>query len=129
MGERILDLSLRGALVACDEEVREGEELLVDFRAPWLGPFVSVTGRVSRIIEGFRDGDPGYAAGLRFEHLDGRARRELAERLELFPQVAPRRRYPVDYAESVRRVSLRMEEGPPPLSFIRRSIVMSPFRG
>ena len=64
VGERILDLSPKGALVAFDDEVHVGEEILLDFRAPWLGPFVSVSGRVTRVVHGWRGGDPGYAAAL-----------------------------------------------------------------
>lgn len=126
VGERIVDLSPSGALVACDEEVREGEEILLDFRAPWLGPFVSVTGRVTRIVQGWREGDPGYAAGIRFAYLDADARQLLRERLGTFPEVPSQRSHPVDYAETVRRIFSRTDSGPPPLTFTRRSIVLGP---
>src|SRR5690606_8559251 len=101
VGERILDLSTRGALLACDAEVRRGDELLVTFRMPWLGPTVTVVGEVARVVEGFREGDPGYCAGVRFLDLDAVDRADLAERLALFEPTAPARPPTVDYARTV----------------------------
>ncbi|RZO56802.1 MAG: PilZ domain-containing protein [Sandaracinaceae bacterium] len=126
VGERILDLSPKGALVAFDDEVHVGEEILLDFRAPWLGPFVSVSGRVTRVVHGWREGDPGYAAALAFEHFDPEARRVLRERLVTFPTTRPQRRAPVDYAETVRRIGSREPASPAPLTFMRRAIVLGP---
>ena len=105
IGERILDLSERGALLACDDEVRPGDELLLSFRTPWLGPWVDVTATVARVIEGWREGDPGYAAGLRFVEIPPGAQRDLARRLELLPETRSSRRPPRDYAETVRRIA------------------------
>lgn len=112
VGERILDLSPDGALVACDREVRIGERMLLDFRMPWLGPTITVEARVERIVEGWREGDPGYCAGIRFVDLELEERRELRSRLAPFPGVRPTRRRPTDYAESVRRIAL-LPEGEP----------------
>ena len=126
MGERILDLSPRGALIAFDDEVQRGDEILLDFRAPWLGPFVSVSGRVTRVVHGWRQGDPGYAAAIAFEHLDPDAGRVLRERLVTFPTTRPQRRAPVDYAETVRRIAAPEPSGPPPIMFMRRAIVLGP---
>ena len=104
VGERVLDLSPRGAMIACDEQMTVGEELMVSLRAPWLGPHIVLLAVVTRVIEGWRDGDPGYCAGVRFIEQDIDARRELRARLRPFPLVASARRYPTDYAETVRRV-------------------------
>ena len=106
VGERILDLSSRGALLACDDQVSPGDELLLSFRAPWLGPWVDVTAQVARVIEGWREGDPGYAAGLRFVSIEPGAQRDLGRRLELLPTRRAERRPPADYAETVRRIGL-----------------------
>jgi hypothetical protein len=86
VGEQILDLSPRGALIACDAEVRVGDDLLLSFRAPWLGPHLSSTARVCRVVEGWREGDPGYCAGIRFDDED-EMRAALADRLEMLSSV------------------------------------------
>lgn len=112
VGERILDLSPDGALVACDREMRVGESVLLDFRMPWLGPTVTVEARVERIVEGWRTGDPGYCAGVRFVDLELEERHELRSRLAPFPGLRPSRQHPVDYAESVRCIAL-LPEGEP----------------
>ncbi|MFK7989854.1 MAG: PilZ domain-containing protein [Sandaracinaceae bacterium] len=106
VGERILDLSERGALLACDDEVKEGDELLVSFQTPWLGPWVDATALVTRVVGGWREGDPGYAAGLHFLGLEPGVQRDLARRIELLPTKRPARRHPRDYAETVRRIGL-----------------------
>lgn len=107
VGERLLDLSPRGALLACDAEVRPGDEVMLAFRMPWLGPYVLVVAEVARVIEGWREGDPGYCAGLRFLDLDASDRVELAERLALFERTGPARPHPVDYARNVRVIEHR----------------------
>ena len=106
VGDRILDLSDRGAMIACDEEMGVGQELMISLRTPWLGPHVVVLAEVTRVIEGWRDGDPGYGVGVRFIELDEVVRRELWGRLQPFPTVSGARRHRPDYAESCRRVSL-----------------------
>ncbi len=104
VGERLLDLSPRGALLACDAHVRAGDEVMLAFRMPWLGPWIVVVAEVARVIEGWRDGDPGYCAGLRFVDLDPIERVELTERLALLEPTAPARPPTVDYARSVRAI-------------------------
>ena len=109
VGRQILDLSPRGALIACDAQVTRDETLLVGFRAPWLGPHTVVRARVCRIVEGWRAGDPGYCAGVRFLELEAEVRRDLHERLAHLPLMLPARRYPRDYADSVQRVAAGYE--------------------
>jgi len=104
IGERVLDLSDRGALIACDEEMAVGEELMVSLRTPWLGPTVVLLAEVTRVIEGWRDGDPGYCVGVRFIELDEGVRRELWGRLQPFPTVRSSRRHAPDYATSCRHI-------------------------
>jgi hypothetical protein len=107
VGERLLDLSPRGALLACDAEVRSGDELLLAFRMPWLGPYVIVVAEVARVLEGWREGDPGYCAGIRFVDLDASDRIELCERLALLQSTPAARAHPIDYARSVRAIEHR----------------------
>lgn len=104
VGTRVLDMSTRGAMLACDEEMSVGQEVLMSFRSPWLGPWVVMLGEVTRVIEGWRDMDPGYAVGLRFLEVEADVRRDLAERLAPFPVVPSARRHAPDYAETVRRI-------------------------
>ena len=106
VGERVLDLSPRGMLLACDARMAVVQEVLVSFRSPWLGPGVVALGEVRRVLEGWRLGDPGYCAALRFLELEETPRRELEERLVHLPPVPAARRYPNDYAQTVRAISM-----------------------
>jgi hypothetical protein len=106
IGEQILDLSPRGALLTCDTQMEVGQELLISFRAPWRGPDVVALGEVTRVVEGWRLGDPGYCAGMRFIDLAREHRRELSERLAHLPVVLASRRHPNDYAQSVRAIAM-----------------------
>lgn len=108
VGERLLDLSSEGALLACDAEVRRGDEVLLSFRMPWLGPDVLVTAEVVRVIEGRRASDPGYCAGLRFVDLDPEERAELRARLAPFEAARPARPHAIDYARVVRAIEHRV---------------------
>ena len=105
VGDRVLDLSPRGAMIACDEEMAIGQELMISLRGPWLGPHVVVLGIVTRVIEGWREGDPGYCVGVSFIDLEEEVRRDFTERLVHLPVIASTRRYPADYAENVRRIA------------------------
>lgn len=106
IGERILDLSPRGALLACDASVHPGDRVMLSFRAPRDGAWIDAEGEVARVIEGWRAGDPGYCAGVRFLHVERDVRAELLVRLAGFPPPVPTRRSRVDYAETVRRIAL-----------------------
>ena len=91
LGERIVDLSEEGALVAADRDVRIGEKVLVSFRAPQSDRWIDVEGRVARIVDGWRPGDPGFAFGLRFDEIDPGSRRILKWSLFGIPPAAPKR--------------------------------------
>lgn len=107
VGYRILDLSHRGALVACDRVVFPGDELVVSFRAPGdSSVIIDAFGEIQRVIKGRRFGDPGYAAGVRFTDIDWDARAELFVQLAGMPPPIPQRQAPIDYAETVRRIGL-----------------------
>lgn len=93
IGERFLDVSSQGCLLACDSGVRSGQRLVMSFRLPTSGLWFDAEGEIVRVIEGWRDGDPGYAAGVRFLDFDRRARLELGIDLRELPQ-APMTRSP-----------------------------------
>jgi hypothetical protein len=105
VGERLLDVSPRGALVACDAKVELGERLLVGFAAPRGGPWIDAEVEVMRVIGGWREGDPGYCAGVRFLDLEREVREELVVRLAGVPPPIPMRRPTYDYAASVLRIA------------------------
>jgi hypothetical protein len=93
VGERVLDLSPRGMLVACDGPAQPGDEIFVSFLAPgrqtlWL----DAEAEVSRVVHGMRDGDPGYCLALDFTYFEKSAREELLVRLAGTPPPIPQRR-------------------------------------
>lgn len=93
LGERMLDLSPTGLLLACDAETAPGATVMVSFRAPGQdAPFIDAEAEVARVVQGFRQDDPGYCAGLRFTYLERSARDELLSRLCGFPPPIPRPR-------------------------------------
>jgi PilZ domain len=93
IGERVLDLSPRGMLVACDDQAKVGDDVMVSFRAPGSdGLWLDAEAVVARVIEGLRPGDPGYCMGLDFTYFEKSARDELLTRLVGFPPPVPQRR-------------------------------------
>ncbi|MCB9611757.1 MAG: PilZ domain-containing protein [Sandaracinus sp.] len=92
IGERVLDVSPHGMLLAADGEAQVGDTVIVTFQ---LGTdqdtWYDAEAEVARIIEGWREGDPGYALGLRFTHIDLSTRLVLAERLVGTPPPVPQR--------------------------------------
>lgn len=93
LGETALDVSPQGLLLACDVPVALGERVILSLSAPGPEEFwLDAEAEVARIVYGFRHGDPGYCAGLRFTYLERAARNELLTRLAGFPPPIPRRR-------------------------------------
>ena len=117
IGERILDLSPRGALLACDRRVHPGERVVVSFRAPRGGPYVDAVGEIARVVEGYRDGDRGYCAGIAFTELEDRSRAELLVRLAGVPPPVPQRARRVYYPLTARRDQPRAQPGTQPKLF------------
>ena len=91
VGERVLDASSTGCLLACDREVKRGESLLLSFEVPATGLWFDVEADVVRVVQGNRDGDPGYCAGLRFRDFDRQARLALGVDLRDHPRVGSQR--------------------------------------
>jgi len=105
LGSRVLDMSTQGMLVACDDFVQLGDQLMVIFRTPTGGVWLDAEAEVARIIHGWRAQDPGYCMGLRFTYLERPDRNELLCRLAGLPPPIPQRRRKVDYAETVWRIA------------------------
>jgi hypothetical protein len=106
IGQRVLDMSPHGLLVAADTPVDVGERVLVSFQAPGESGWFDAEARVARVIEGWREGDPGYCMGLRFTRIPLATRLELRDRLLGLPPPLPQRHVRMDYAESIRRILL-----------------------
>lgn len=93
LGELALDVSPLGMMIACDAPAALGETVFVSLQTPGPSPvWLDAEAEVTRILHGFRAGDPGYCAGLRFTYLERRARAELLTRLAGLPPPIPRRR-------------------------------------
>jgi PilZ domain-containing protein len=113
VGDRTVDLSPQGLLVASDECLERGAELIVSFQATELPLWFDTQATVRRVVEGRRPGDHGRALGLHFESLPAVSRLILRGHLRKAPPVVPQRELPpelsprrIDYAQAVRRVML-----------------------
>ena len=105
LGERLLDLSPEGMFLECRSEVAARDGIFIVFKAPGFGGlWLRADAEVARVVEGRRDRDPAYGAGLRIVRLKNGSYGELGQRLKGFPPPLPGRRLRMDYAESVRRI-------------------------
>jgi len=91
LGDRVLDMSPFGLLVAADDGADVGDEVIVSFRAPGGSEWLDAEAEVVRIVEGWRPGDPGYCIGLRFTSIGLDSRMLLRERLHGVPPPVPQR--------------------------------------
>jgi hypothetical protein len=87
LGDRFLDASAEGVLLACDTRVELGEAVVVSFPVPGSDLVFDAEAEVVRIVRGEREGDPGYCAGLRFTAFDRRDRLALGVDLRSLPLV------------------------------------------
>jgi len=107
LGTRVIDLSHRGMLVAGDAPAAIGEEVIVSFAAPYMvNRWFDAEAVVSRVVQGRRPTDTGFAIGLRFTNLDERVRSELLTRLAGLPPPVPQRHIRHDYVETVKRIAI-----------------------
>jgi hypothetical protein len=87
IGERILDASAEGVLLACDDRVAVGDAVMVSFPVPDSELWFDAEAEVVRVLRGEREGDPGYCAGLRFVGFDRGDRLALGVDLRALPLV------------------------------------------
>ncbi|HJK90926.1 MAG TPA: PilZ domain-containing protein [Polyangiaceae bacterium LLY-WYZ-15_(1-7)] len=92
LGERVLDVSPHGMLLAADAEARVGQDVVVSFQIPGSDTWVDAEAKVARVVGGWREGDPGYAVGLRFTNIALESRIRLGEELRGTPPPVPQRR-------------------------------------
>lgn len=93
LGRLVLDASAEGCLLACDDGVTIGDDVILTFRVPGSSEWFDAEARVARIVEGNRYGDPGYCAGLVYTRFDRRERLALGVDLRSFPLVPAQRSY------------------------------------
>jgi hypothetical protein len=91
VGEKAFDLSTHGLLLACDAGVEVGETILLSIEMPATGEWIDAEAVVARLIEGYRHGDRGYCAGLRFTAIDFESWRALRVGLRGTPPPVPTR--------------------------------------
>ncbi len=92
LGERVLDVSPHGMMLAANDAEQVGDAVIVTFQlGDDLDTWFDAEAEVARVIEGWREGDPGYALGLRFTNIDLGTRLVLAEKLVGTPPPVPQR--------------------------------------
>jgi hypothetical protein len=106
IGKRMIDLSTEGLQVIADGHVTLGESVEVFFRVPYSGVYVLAEGEVARVIRGKRRGDDGPAYGIKLAPLHPDAERVLSAASLRFPPTLPWRPRRVDYAATIRAISL-----------------------
>lgn len=103
LGERTLDVSLGGALIAASADVEAGEHVLLHLTAPDQTK-VCAEAVVARVVQGQRQGDSGRALGLRFLRASTLRLQRLMAQLRGTPPPVPGRHLRVDYAAMVRAI-------------------------
>lgn len=106
LGDRGVDLSTCGMLLASEASADVGDEVVVSLRIPGKEQWIDARGKVARIVHGRRESDTGRALGIDFEPLGEGLRRVLEEALCAYPTIAPSRPQRVDYAATVAAISL-----------------------
>jgi hypothetical protein len=119
LGERLLDLSPEGMFLECRSEVGAGDGVFIVFKAPGSGGlWLRADAEVARVIQGRRDGDRAYGAGLKITRLKNGSYFELGQRLRGLPPPLPGRHLRVDYAEMVRRIAYSRTLSGTPVDFL-----------
>jgi hypothetical protein len=113
IGARTVDLSPDGMLVKSEADVRPDEKLIVSFKLTAFDLWFDTEAVVARVVAGRRPGDRGRCLGVRFRGLDAIARHILRGNLRKVPPPVPRRERRLDYAATIRRISLETREIPP----------------
>jgi hypothetical protein len=106
VGTNAIDLSPAGMLLMTMRDVAPGEELIVSFRATELGIWFDAEARVARVLRGRRSKDRGRCAGIAFTQIDPVARLILRGHLRRSAPPLPQREARMDYAATVRRITL-----------------------
>lgn len=76
VADRILDVSVEGALLPLRIPVLTGESVIVSFEIP--GTWIDVEATVARVVHGRRPDDDGLAVGVLFDRISPAAKAALA---------------------------------------------------
>ncbi len=91
VGDFGLDLSPDGMLLATNERMLTGEDVIVSFQIPTTREWFDAEATVARVVHGRRRGDARRAVGLSFHRVsDPNARAALESVLQRVPPVLPR---------------------------------------
>ena len=106
LGDRGVDLSTCGMLLASDMPAEVGDDVVVSLRIPGKESWIDARGKIVRVLAGRRQTDTCRALGIDFEPLSDELRHALEEALCAYPTVPPSRPPRVDYAATVAAISL-----------------------
>lgn len=106
VGKKMIDLSRSGLQVLAEDDLLPDESVEVFFRVPLSGVWVLAEGRVARVIKGKRRGDEGPAYGIELAPLHPDAIQALKQAENRFPPTLSWRPRRMDYAATVRAISL-----------------------
>jgi hypothetical protein len=106
LGDRAVDLSPTGMLVASSCHATIGEPLIVTFELPGTGCWIDTFGTVARLSRGRRRGDPGRCVGIRFDALPKDDERLVRGALRRVAPPLPARPPRIDYAATVALIAL-----------------------
>jgi len=106
LGRHAVDMSTSGMRIAALDHALTGEPVVLSFRAPGGDTWVDAEGLVARVVHGRRDFDYGPSIAIEFRDLAENLRGVLRKHLLKCPPTLPKRSLRVDYAASVRRISV-----------------------
>ncbi|MGZ3424182.1 MAG: PilZ domain-containing protein [Polyangiales bacterium] len=105
IGKRALDMSTTGMRIAAIDDAVPGESVVFAFRAPGSAIWIDGEGTVARVAAGRRREDFGESIGVALE-IPTEVRVLLRRHLLRCPPPPPKRGARVDYAATVRRISM-----------------------
>jgi hypothetical protein len=98
LGERGLDLSATGMLLASCCHAVPGEPVFIALEVPGTSRWIDTLGTVARVVRGRRPGDPGPCIGLNFGPLSSEDNRLVRWALRRKAPPLPARPTRIDYA-------------------------------
>jgi hypothetical protein len=90
VADRVVDLSISGALVAPADPVLTGERVLLSVQLPHSLYWLDVEATVTRVVHGRRPGEHTRALALTFDDISGLSRYMIRHELDLLPPAPPR---------------------------------------
>lgn len=104
VGDTMLDVSYAGMRIAKVGRARVGEKVGLSLQLPGSRVWIEARGRIERVLEGRREGDPEPAIGVRIDAMNGMDRLMLATIARGCPEIRGTRGGRRDYAEMIARI-------------------------